>query len=130
MAGAKKKKFSINQKVVIRFSDRKLVGTVSHVAPEPGTKRINYSVLGEDGKTYPDLGVDTVMNYCIDTKLTKILYAKLGLDVNGIPDSGTEDVESTLQTVDEDTAEPIVAEEPVTIDLELIPDAEDLDPNY
>jgi hypothetical protein len=46
----KKRKFSNNQPVVIRFSERKMVGKV--VLVRPVGKRFIYDVLCEDGKLY------------------------------------------------------------------------------
>ena len=80
----KKRKFSNNQVVVCRYSDRKFVGKVVFIR-QTG-KGFIYDVLAEDTKVYPELGVDTAMNYCIDTHLTKLFYKKYNIDEASIPD--------------------------------------------
>jgi hypothetical protein len=90
----KKRKFSNNQLVVIRFGDRKIVGKVVFIRPIG--KKFIYDVECEDGKTYSELTVDTTVNSCIDTYLTRLFYQKYKIDENAIPE--IEDDEPTLNT--------------------------------
>ena len=55
----KKRKFSSGQIVVIRYSDRKLVGKV--VLIRPVGKKFFYDVECEDGKIYSELLVDSAI---------------------------------------------------------------------
>ena len=127
----KKRKFSNNQPVVIRFSERKKVGKV--VLVRPVGKRFIYDVLCEDGKLYQELDVDVSMNECIDTYLTRLFYQKYGIDENAIPeieeDAPALSVKQIAATLIE---EPVVEEEeaPFEMDEEVLFDEEDLDPNY
>jgi hypothetical protein len=90
----KKRKFSNNQLVVIRFGDRKIVGKVVFIRPIG--KKFIYDVECEDGKTYSELTVDTTVNSCIDTYLTRLFYQKYKIDENAIPE--IEDDEPALNT--------------------------------
>lgn len=90
MSRPRKKKFSINQPVVFRYSDRKLVGKVSFIRPVG--KKFIYDVMCEDGKEYYELSVDSNMNQCIDTYLTKLFYKKYNIDENAIPEIENEEV--------------------------------------
>jgi hypothetical protein len=90
----KKRKFSNNQLVVIRFGDRKIVGKVVFIRPIG--KKFIYDVECEDGKTYSELTVDTTFNSCIDTYLTRLFYQKYKIDENAIPE--IEDDEPALNT--------------------------------
>jgi hypothetical protein len=105
----KKKKFSNNQVVVFRFGERNLVGKVCNVIPV-GKRSFVYDVLGEDGKTYEDLGVDAVMNHTIDTHKTKLFYKKYNISEDQIPDVELEDAEVDADSVveKEDEEEMIV----------------------
>ena len=78
-----KKRFSTNQVVVFRFSDRKMVGRV--VMVRPIGKIFNYDVLAEDGKIYEELAVDSNMNHSIDTYLTRLFYRKYNISESEIP---------------------------------------------
>ena len=122
---AKKRKFSVHQVVVFRFSDRKMVGEV--IGYKPMGKRFVYDVLSENGKVYQSLDVDIEANECIDTYLTKLFYKKHNIDANSIP--AVEDDEPVLYTIDsEEDAE----EEEVysSSDDEILFDEDDVDPNY
>jgi hypothetical protein len=90
----KKRKFSNNQLVVIRFGDRKIVGNVVFIRPIG--KKFIYDVECEDGKTYSELTVDTTVNSCIDTYLTRLFYQKYKIDENAIPE--VEDDEPVVNT--------------------------------
>lgn len=79
----RKTKFSINQPVAVRYGDRKLIGKVAFIRPV--AKQFVYDVLGEDGKVYEDLNVDTAVNQCIDTYLTKLFYKKYDISEDMIP---------------------------------------------
>lgn len=76
-------KFYTNQIVVFRYGSRKLVGKVFLI--KPVGKTFIYDVLCEDGKLYEDLKVDSQVNLCIDTYLTKLLYQKYDISVDTIP---------------------------------------------
>jgi hypothetical protein len=80
----KKSKFSMNQIVIFRFGSRNLVGKVIDVRPI--NKKIGYLLLGEDGKQYGHMLVDTGHAECIDTRLTKIFYTQYNMDINAIPE--------------------------------------------
>ena len=90
----KKRKFSNNQLVVIRFGDRKIVGNIVFIRPIG--KKFIYDVECEDGKTYSELTVDTTVNSCIDTYLTRLFYQKYKIDENAIPEM--EDDEPVVNT--------------------------------
>jgi len=92
----KKKKFSMNQPVVFRHGERRLVGKVSFIRPIG--KQYLYHVQCEDGKEYEDLQVDIAMNQCIDTYLTKLFYQKY--EINGTFIPKIEDVVPYTPTVD------------------------------
>lgn len=79
----RKTKFSVNQPVVIRYGSRKLIGTVSAI--KPVGKQYVYNVIGEDGKEYDELTVDSTVNSCIDTYLTKLFYKKYNISIDNIP---------------------------------------------
>ena len=79
----RKTKFSVNQPVAIRYGSRKLIGTVSAI--KPIGKQYVYNVIGEDGKEYDELTVDSAVNSCIDTYLTKLFYKKYNISINNIP---------------------------------------------
>ncbi len=121
----KKRKFSVHQIVVFRFSDRKLVGEV--VSYKPMGKRYVYDVLCENGKLYPSLDVDIEANECIDTYLTKMYYQKHNIDANSIP--SVEEDEPILYSMElaEETEE---EEDDVDNDDEILFDEDDMDPNY
>lgn len=76
-------KFYTNQPVVFRYGNRKLVGKVFLI--KPIGKTFIYDVLCEDGKIYEELKVDTPLNLCIDTYLTKLFYKKYDISVDMIP---------------------------------------------
>jgi len=80
----RKRRFSNNQLVVFRYSNRKLVGRVCNV--KPVAKTFIYDVACEDGKIYHDLVVDAAMNSSIDTYLTKLFYLKYDIDEADIPE--------------------------------------------
>ena len=126
----KKRKFSSGQIVVIRYSDRKLVGKV--VLIRPVGKKFFYDVECEDGKIYSELLVDSAMNQCIDTYLTKLFYKKYNIDENFIPEIENSvpilNTKSALDSLIESatTEEVITEEEPET---PLFEDDE-IDPNY
>lgn len=126
----KKRKFSVHQIVVFRFSDRKLVGEV--VSYKPMGKRYVYDVLSENGKLYPSLDVDIEANECIDTYLTKLYYQKHKIDANSIP--VLDDDEPILYS---NELSEIHTEEPDDEDdsddddyREMLFDEDDMDPNY
>jgi hypothetical protein len=127
MAGLRKKKrFSVNQLVVFRFNDRKLVGKV--IDAKPVGKTFIYEVLSEDGKVYSELHTDTVMNQCIDTYLTRLFYKKYDIDENAIP-------EVIVATTDVDSEELVQSEEEPeetdsTEDEGILFDSDDMDPNW
>lgn len=79
----RKTKFSVNQPVAFRYGDRKLIGKVAVI--KPVAKQFVYDVLGEDGKLYEELGVDTTLNQCVDTYLTKLFYKKYDISEDMIP---------------------------------------------
>lgn len=127
---SKKRKFSNNQPVVFRFGDRKLVGKVVFIRPIG--KKFTYDVLCEDGKVYPELGVDSAINQCIDTYLTRIFYRKYKIDENSIPSQVEEVVnlpEASLTASIIDDIEVEETERFVEEDDRLFED-EDADPNY
>jgi hypothetical protein len=84
MTKGRKKRFSINQTVVFRFSGRNLVGKIQAI--DAATKTVAYDILGEDGKLYAGVLVDVVGSYAIDTNLTRLFYKANNLDELGIPD--------------------------------------------
>jgi hypothetical protein len=92
----------MNQVVIFRFGSRNLVGKVIDVRPI--SKKIGYLLLGEDGKEYGHMFVDTVHAECIDTRLTKIFYKQYNLDLNAIPEHIIDTVESNvrIKTVEEE----------------------------
>lgn len=118
---AKKRKFSNNQIVVFRFSERNLVGKVVFVRPLPN-RRFLYDVQGEDGKLYQELDVDISMNYCIDTYLTRLFYQAHDIDENSIPEIEEETTEavSIVDLASSMMEEPTIsnADEPIMIDEE------------
>jgi hypothetical protein len=79
----RKTKFSVNQIVAFRYGDRKIIGKVALI--KPIAKLFVYDVLGEDGKLYEELGVDTTLNKCIDTYLTRLFYKKYDISEDMIP---------------------------------------------
>lgn len=141
----KKRKFSTNQPVVFRFSERKMVGKI--VSYKPIGKRFVYDVLGEDGKVYQELDVDIAANECIDTYLTKLYYKAYKIDPNSIPEveedmptlsineliedpeesdeSEADEIESSDDEDSDETDEAVVDD-----DMEMLFDEDDLDPNY
>lgn len=128
----KKKKFSNNQIVVFRYSDRKIVGKIFLIRPV-GKKNFIYDVMCEDGKVYQELYVDTEMNHCIDTYLTRLFYKKYNIDENGIPEF--EDEENPIVNVNK-ISEPVVdteseEEDGVVADTEeILFSDEDMDINW
>jgi hypothetical protein len=92
----KKSKFSMNQIVIFRFGSRNLVGKVIDVRPI--NKKIGYLLLGEDGKEYGHMFVDTVHAECIDTRLTKIFYKHYDMDINAIPEHVEEVASINIKT--------------------------------
>jgi hypothetical protein len=109
---SKKRKFSNNQTVVVRFSERKIVGNV--IAVKPIGKRFIYDVQGEDGTIYTDLSVDLSMNECIDTYLTKLFYQKYKIDANSIPDIDQDDSE-----LEESVTSESIIEESIIVEEEI-----------
>ena len=79
----RKTKFSVNQPVAFRYGNKKMIGQVSLI--KPIGKQYVYNVIGENGKEYDELGVDTVVNSCIDTYLTKLFYKKYDIPQDHIP---------------------------------------------
>lgn len=79
----RKTKFSVNQPVAFRYGDKKMIGRVSLI--KPIGKQFVYNVTGENGKEYDELGVDTILNVCIDTYLTKLFYKKYDISEEHIP---------------------------------------------
>lgn len=128
---SKRRKFTNNQPVVIRFGTRKLVGKVVFIRPIG--KQFTYDVLCEDQKVYPELGVDTVLNLCIDTYLTKLFYQKYKIDPNLIPEIDnsvlTPEPGTLTQSVLEDSDE-LAEEANSEVDDDVLFQDEDLDPNY
>jgi hypothetical protein len=129
----KKKKFSNNQIVVFRYSDRKLVGKICLVRPV-GKKKFLYDVMCEDGRVYQELYVDIEMNHCIDTYLTRLFYKKYDIDENGIPEF--EDDENPIVNVGK-ISEPVEddehdkEEDGVVVDTEeILFGDEDMDVNW
>ena len=127
---SKRRKFVINQPVVFRFGERKLIGKV--IFSRPVGKKFTYDVLCEDTKVYSELQVDVAMNQCIDTYLTKLFYKKYKIDENFIPEIENSvpilNTKSALDSLIESatTEEVITEEEPET---PLFEDDE-VDPNY
>mgnify|MGYP003343364307 FL=1 len=80
---SKKRRFSNNQVVVCRFSDRYFVGKVVFIRPVG--KNFIYDVLSEDSRVYTEMGVDSGMNYCIDTRMTKLFYKKFSISNTKVP---------------------------------------------
>ena len=126
----KKKKFSNNQPVVFRFSDRRLIGTIVQV--KPIGKKFLYDVLGENGSLYSDLEVDVEMNHSIDTYLTKLFYKKYDIDENAIPEIEHEVPETsmTLNYRSQESEEYEHVSDERLIDREMFYDEDELDPNY
>lgn len=122
----KKKKFSNNQVVVFRFGERNLVGKVCNVIPV-GKRSFVYDVLGEDGKTYEDLGVDAVMNHTIDTHKTKLFYKKYNISEDQIPEVELEDADVDADSVVEKEEEEEVVE---SKSEESLFTSEDFDENW
>ena len=129
----KKRKFSSGQIVVIRYSDRKLVGKV--VLIRPVGKKFFFDVECEDGKIYSELLVDSAMNQCIDTYLTRLFYQKYKIDEAGIPE--IEDDENPVLNVKGISKTPVVeevveeeAEEGVIEEEEILFEDDEIDPNY
>lgn len=91
----RKTKFSVNQPVAFRYGDRKLIGRVALI--KPIGKLFVYDVLGEDGKLYEGLNVDTSLNQCIDTYLTKLFYKKYDISEDMIPVK--DDIKMSLDSV-------------------------------
>ena len=127
---SKRKKFSNNQPVVFRFGERRLVGKVVFIRPIG--KQFSYDVLCEDGKVYGELGVDSAINQCIDTYLTRLFYRKYKIDENSIPELIEEVVnipESALSNAIIDDSESEESENIADEEERLFED-EDADPNY
>lgn len=127
---SKRRKFLINQPVVIRFGERKLIGKIVFIRPVG--KQFTYDVLCEDAKVYPELGVDTVLNLCVDTYLTKIYYKKYKIDPDLIPEAEevvvvTPAGKLSRAVIDEPETDEEVEKES---DEEVLFEDEDLDPNY
>ena len=100
----------MNQIVIFRFGSRNLVGKVIDVRPI--NKKLGYLLLGEDGKEYGHMFVDTGYQECIDTNLTKIFYKHYGMDINAIPESVEEAAAVKIKTPVIDTeAEEFAQEE-------------------
>jgi hypothetical protein len=97
----RRKQFSIGSTVVIRYSDRASVGKIQ--STQTVGKKLVYTVEGEDGKIYDELSVDSNINYCIDTYLTRLFYKKYDIDENTIP---TEEDES-LDNLDDSCADEV-----------------------
>lgn len=127
---SKRRKFSTNQPVVIRFGERKLIGKIVFIRPVG--KQFTYDVLCEDMKVYPELGVDTVLNLCVDTYLTKLYYKKYNIDPNLIPEME----EVAVVTAKGKLARAVVeefeesSETETELDSEVLFEDDDLDPNY
>ena len=141
----KKRKFSTNQPVVFRFSERKMVGKV--VSYKPIGKRFVYDVLAEDGKVYQELDVDIDANECIDTYLTKLYYKAYNIDPNSIPEVEDEapiltvadllqdpdsiETDDEIDDSDEDDSDNDDEDSnEVDSDSEMLFDEDDMDPNY
>jgi hypothetical protein len=127
----KRRKFSNSQIVVVRFCDRKIVGKV--VLIRPVGKKFFYDVEGEDGKIYTELLVDSAMNHCIDTYLTRLFYQKYKMDEAGIPEIEDDEV-PTLKTSKiskvNDEIEVVEESEEVVIEEEILFEDDEMDPNY
>lgn len=100
----RKTKFSVNQPVAFRYGDKKMIGSVSLI--KPIGKQFVYNVLGENGKEYEELGVDTVVNSCIDTYLTKLFYKKYNISEDNIPTKEVARVSSDIYLPDSNSPEP------------------------
>lgn len=127
----KRRKFANNQPVVIRFGTRKIVGKVVFIRPVG--KQFTYDVLCEDMKVYSDLSVDTALNLCIDTYLTKLFYQKYKIDPTLIPE-----IDTTVSVTEAGVLSHSLVEESdesseekeSEVDDDVLFQDEDLDPNY
>lgn len=81
---ATKKYFSKGQTVICRIgrikdsttgkvSDKNIIGTVVELIPID-KRTVQYTVKGEDGIEYTELGVDLDYNHCIDLPKTRLYY--------------------------------------------------------
>jgi len=105
MSKGNRNKFIKGQTVVFRFGQTNLVGKI--VASKPNGKKTVYDVHCENGKIYEDLLVDTTMNQCIDTRLTKLFYEKHGINEFTIPEHlETEEPELAVNSTQESLEEP------------------------
>jgi uncharacterized protein YacL (UPF0231 family) len=128
----KRRKFSNSQIVVVRFCDRKIVGKV--VLIRPVGKKFFYDVEGEDGKIYTELLVDSAMNHCIDTYLTRLFYQKYKMDEAGIPEIEDDEVPtlktSKISKVNDEIEVVEESEEVVIEEEEILFEDDEMDPNY
>ena len=99
----RKTKFSINQPVAFRFGDKKMIGYVSLV--KPVGKQFVYNVVGENGKEYDDLSIDSNINACIDTYLTKLFYKKYNISEDNIPVKDTLKITNDIYLPEASTSE-------------------------
>lgn len=99
----RKTKFSVNQPVAFRYGDKKMIGSVSLI--KPIGKQFVYNVIGENGKEYEELGVDTTLNSCIDTYLTRLFYKKYDISEEHIPVKETIKVSSDIYLPEASTSE-------------------------
>lgn len=123
---SRRRKFANNQPVVFRFGERKLFGKV--IFARPIGKKFTYDVLCEDSKVYSELHVDTAMNQCIDTYLTRLFYKKYKIDESYIPDV-SQDILPAV-TSESLVEEPEAVEDDSVNTEEILYEDDDFDPNY
>lgn len=73
-------KLPVGQTVVFVTYNKYKIGQIIDVRPT--TKRIEYTVYGEDGKVYEDMPNRVDGSYRIDVKLTKSYCKKHNIEVN------------------------------------------------
>lgn len=125
----RKTKFSVNQPVAFRYGDKKMIGHVSLI--KPVGKQFVYNVIGENGKEYDELSVDTVVNACIDTYLTKLFYKKYDIPENHIPLKDITKVSSGIYLPEASTSESESSEPTTEIEIrDYAVDYDEENPDY
>ena len=125
----RKTKFSVNQPVAFRYGDKKMIGHVSLI--KPIGKQFVYNVIGENGKEYDELSVDTVVNACIDTYLTKLFYKKYDIPEDHIPVKDTIKSSADIYLPEASTSEAESSEPSTEIEIrDYAVDYDEENPDY
>ena len=96
-------KLPMGQTVVFETYNKYKVGQIIDVRPT--TKRIEYTVYGEDGKVYDAMPNRIDGTYRIDVRLTKAFCKKHGIEVNDYAAEYARNLRKTLIVAESEAAD-------------------------